>query len=169
MRKQWGMLLIAVVPVALWAPAARAEVVFGGAVGSGQVEEGRFDGSDSAYKLFAGFRWFRVVGVELQYADFGEPDDSGVEVDTRAAGLFLVGAVPLGRWELFGKVGYAYWDANVTGSSPIADDNGADFAYGIGAAVSFAHFFSIRAEFERYDADGFDDVTFTSVGVAIRL
>jgi hypothetical protein len=81
-----GMLFSTIILVAAAAPASAIENGFyiGGSIGGVflQVEDFdeelgtfRFDGGDTAYKLFGGFRFLNFLGIEAGYVDLGNPDD----------------------------------------------------------------------------------------------
>ncbi len=135
---------------------------------------GSFDESDTAWKIFGGYRFNDYFAVEGGYADLGEPEDTlsgiNVELDIDAFVVEAVGFVPLGQqFELFGKLGVASWDAKATASaggvSASADDDGTDLAWGVGGKFGVAPNFDIRAEWEAVDIDGADQADFLSVGV----
>jgi hypothetical protein len=132
----------------------------GQASADGDVDGGEggnisFDGHDTAYKLLAGYNFGIIplvdLAAELEYVDFGEPEDNDIKVDANAIAAFGVAGVNLGPVGLFGKVGGFTWDADV-GSS---NDDGTDVAYGIGARFHIASF-QIRAEYELFDTDDAD-------------
>jgi len=123
-----------------------------------------FDGDDTGYKAILGYNFGIVplvdLGIELEYIDFGKPDDqvegSDVEIDGSALAAFGVAGVNLGPVGVFGKVGMASWDADgsIDGAEVVSDD-GTDVAYGVGARFHIASF-QIRAEYEIFDFDGTD-------------
>lgn len=139
------------------------------------------DDTDTGWKLFAGYKFNRNFAVEGSYTDFGEatadsivtasPFGTGtVDQSFEAAtwGLAALGIVPLGyNFELFGKVGFHYWDAewtpkvNLTGlsGSTTEDENGTDLFYGIGAGYNFTEMFGVRAEWELFKNIGDDNTT----------
>jgi len=117
-----------------------------------------FDGDDTAYKLIAGYNFgiIPLIGLaaEVEYVDFGKPEDGGAELDVSAFAAFGVVGVNLGPIGVFGKLGVASWDADVSNDSGFSDD-GTDPAYGIGARFQIASF-QIRAEYEYFDLDAAD-------------
>lgn len=135
----------------------------GAGVGQGSVDgdldggEGgfSFDGDDTAYKLIAGYNFGIIplidLAAEIEYVDFGKPDDGGVEVDASAIAAFGLVGVNIGPIGVFGKVGMASWDADVGSLS----DDGTDPAYGAGLRFQIASF-QIRAEYEYFDVDEAD-------------
>jgi hypothetical protein len=166
----------------LFSPAAQAGIFFGASAGESSIEieqvDLEFDDGDTSYKGFFGFRFFKFFGLELSYIDFGTPADrvlsEDIEIDLWAADGSAMGIVPLGkRFELFAKVGYVYWDGEVTvadgGGVEVTDDDGTDFAYGAGVAFKFGKFFALRGEYEIFDIEDTEDVSLASIGLEIRF
>jgi hypothetical protein len=152
-------------------------------------------GDITGWKLAVGFRPVRLVGVELQYLDFGEGEiapptgnaifRAHVDMETSADATVLAALVflPLRSpsFDVYGKVGVAELDESlrahalvVVGSPciPLAcnfssDEHGTDsFPYfGIGVRVAISRAAAFRLEYEAIDRDG-DDTTMWSVGVA---
>ena len=64
------------------------------------------------------------------------------------------GLLPVGKkYELFGKVGWAYWNTEakttVFGSPPSkTSDNGSNFAWGLGIKANYWEKFSVQLEYE---------------------
>ncbi len=136
-----------------------------------------FDGNDTAYKVFAGYRFIKFFGLEGGYVDFGSPSDSrdgiDLEFDATAWDLFAVGVIPVAEhFELFGKAGFFRWDTNVRLSGAMVareSDSGNDAAYGIGLAIKPSKLIAIRLEYERFKVANTDDLNLTSVGVDFRF
>lgn len=130
-----------------------------------------FDESDTAFKLFAGWRFNPYISAELAYMNLGNPSDAfddGVntgEIDTDVSGFapYLVGTLPLGMFELYARVGYLFYDVDVDvnfGSGSFgSSDSGEAFAYGVGAGIVVLDHLNFRLEYEKYeisDADNAD-------------
>jgi OOP family OmpA-OmpF porin len=114
----------------------------------------RFEEDGFGLKVFAGYQIFKYFGVEASYMDYGkttlrETDinrvDLSVDVDIDSWDVSAVGFLPLGRkTKLFGKLGYASWNAGVKESTfdtrfpdedPIVEDksrDGTDITFGAG-------------------------------------
>lgn len=139
----------------------------GAGVGQGSVDgdldggEGgfSFDGDDTAFKVLAGYNFGVIplidLAAEVEYVDFGKPDDGGVELDVSALAAFGVVGVNLGPVGLFGKAGVASWDADASFAGDSSSDDGTDPAYGAGVRFQIASF-QIRAEYEFFDVDDAD-------------
>jgi OOP family OmpA-OmpF porin len=132
------------------------------------------DETDSAYKLFAGYKFNKNFAIEGSYVDFGEftAKDAVSGVKARAEvdsfGIAVMGILPVAKhFDLFAKLGFHSWDtkAVATGNNVRAteDDSGTDVVYGLGASYSFTDSVAIRAEWENYDSE--DDVNVISAGL----
>lgn len=123
-----------------------------------------FDADDTGFKLIAGIRPLDWLAVEASYVNFGEPEDTvdGVKLKADGDGIsaFAVGFLPVGPVDLFAKVGLISWDSKIGGVS----EDGTDLAYGAGVQFRVLGL-SLRAEYEVFDTDPFDDVNMLSVGV----
>jgi hypothetical protein len=114
-----------------------------------------FDGDDSGWKLIGGYgsgTTFVDAAVELEYVDFGKPEDGGAEVDASALAVFGLGGVNLGPIGLFGKVGVFGWDADLSAGPISGSDDGVDVAYGAGLRFRIASF-QVRGEYELFSTD----------------
>jgi Outer membrane protein beta-barrel domain len=130
------------------------------------------DDDDTAWKFFAGYRFLPYLAVEAAYIDFGGPSDtfetSGSSGDYTAelSGFapYVVGTIPLGPVELFGKVGYYFYDVDLTvdlddlGDDVFQSDSSEeDLLYGAGIGVTFFEHINARLEYEKIDSDLVDD------------
>jgi len=131
-----------------------------------------FDENDFGWKVLAGYNFGVLplvdLGVEGGYVNFGNPSTEliGVPVSLEADGwnVFGVVGVDLGPLGVFGKVGYLSWDVQGVVDTLSAEDDGSDFAYGIGARFNLSNL-EIRGEYELYDIDDTEDVSMWSVGI----
>ncbi len=144
----------------------------GGSIGQSYVEEDNvlagedFEDEDFAFKAFAGYRFHKNFAVELDYLDYGDPDDDILGIDTEiedlyAVALYGVGILPLSeKFEVFVKLGAAYWDgdakATVMGMSASSSEDGTELAYGLGASYAFTNRYAARVEYEEVDVDSSD-------------
>jgi opacity protein-like surface antigen len=135
----------------------------------------RIDDDDHAWKIFAGWRINPYVSVELNYVDFGENSGSTGSSASGSSGNYSVdlagfqpavyGTIPLGPVELFGKVGYYFYDVdlsvnldNIHQDNFSADTSEEAFSYGAGIGATFFEHLNARLEYEKIDADFFDDL-----------
>ena len=125
-----------------------------------------FDESDTAWKIFGGWMFTEHLGVEVAYMDFGDMDSNlgipfldgseGIDVQADGFALYGVGKIPVGPVDLFGKLGMISYDVkasikNIPGFENVnADDDGEEFAWGVGATWNIGAF-GIRAEYEGFD------------------
>jgi len=132
----------------------------------------RLDDDDTAWKAFVGWRFNPYISLELSYIDFGNPNGrataSGSSGDYSAelSGFapYIIGSFPLGPVELFGKVGYYFYDVklsadidDVTSPDFKSDSSDEDLVYGFGAGITFFEHLHARLEYEKIDSDLFDD------------
>ena len=169
-----AILFIAV--VCAFSSTAQAGLVVGAALGKDELEGTDFSDTDDSLKAYLGFRFLKFVGLELQYTDFGTFEDTplGVqtEIELQRLDAFVLGVIPFKGWEVWGKAGYGVWNVDTVVNGTADDDQDSDLAYGVGVAWTFAKFFAIRAEWERFEltTDGEDgDATMTSIGLDIRF
>ena len=142
----------------------------------------KMDDDDVAWKLFGGWRLNKYVGFELAYFDLGSfeetipynvnelPAPSSTTVDIKTTidltgfAPYVVGTFPIGMFELSGKLGYAFWDAdfNVCASIPSTfeceggSDDGEDFAWGVGAGVTLFDNINVKVEYEGIEIEDAD-------------
>jgi len=127
-----------------------------------------WDESDTAYKLFAGYRLNRFLAFELDYINLGKPSGEvvpGFNVDTEVDGWapYVVGTLPLGPYfELYGRAGYYFYDATTGVSNTLDnrvefDEESEDFVYGAGIGANIGEKVNLRFEYERLDLEGLDD------------
>jgi outer membrane immunogenic protein len=177
-------LLVSALVMLADANAAQSGWFIGGSVGQSQVEANienpvlpepppSFDEDDTAWKLFGGYSWVLAktfgLSVEGAYVNFGEPSGdllgNPIAVEPTAFDLFGVASVDIGPIGIFGKVGYAWWDADVIFDGEVFSDDGNDVVYGIGARFNLWSL-QFRAEYEIYDISDIEDLTMWSVGAA---
>ena len=130
----------------------------------------RLDDDDTAWKAFVGWRMNPYFALELAYIDFGGPSDrfeasgSGGDFSVDLSGFapYVIGTIPVGPVELFGKVGYYFYDVDAS----VDLDNGPDFdssssendlLYGVGVGMTFFERLNARLEYERIDSELIDD------------
>jgi opacity protein-like surface antigen len=120
--------------------------------------------NDDAWKAFVGFRINPYIGLEAAYVDFGHPDDtfqtsgsSGVyHVSMTGFSPAVLGIIPIGPVEVFGKAGYYFYDLDTRvdfSSGPFLESrhSRSDFLYGGGLGVTLFSHLNLRAEYERID------------------
>ncbi|MBM5812317.1 MAG: porin family protein [Gammaproteobacteria bacterium] len=126
-----------------------------------------FDDDDTGFKLLAGWRPYRHLGIEASYVDHGDavlpsgiycvqlfdaPCPDAARVEGSSLSVFPTGYLTLPGVELFAKIGLTYWE--IDGHSPLVpafqvNSSGADFAWGVGAQTRYKQL-ALRAEYERF-------------------
>ena len=137
---------------------------------------GSCDDTDTAWKLFVGYKFNPYISAEGGYIDFGESDADdvilGIPVSAEAEvdGFFLagIGSWPINeRFSVFGKLGVLFWDVEVDASgggvSVSEDETGTDILFGLGGEYSFTNQLAARIEWERFDGVGDSDVGNTDI------
>lgn len=174
MRRVRQLILIAMV-VAVVFPSTphAAQFIFGAGAGTNTVNiDEDFDESDLGWKAFAGVRFVRFFGLELQYIDFGNPENDDISVELNDLGLFAFGVIPLGEWfEIYGKAGYTQWRVEVedNATSDFFEDDNYDVAWGAGVAFVINQTVGIRLEYERFEVEDTDTIEMASVGLDFRI
>jgi opacity protein-like surface antigen len=150
----------------------------GGAVGQADVNSQQsfnsmlldFDVHHNAWKVMLGVRPVSLVGAEIEYVDFGQPHRANAigitSVNDKAAALYglLYLPLPVPYFDVFGKVGLARLENDVTAHLPLACPVGfpscglfqlnrtnTQLAYGGGAQIKIKSL-SVRVEYERIQA-----------------
>ncbi len=166
---------------------AKRGVYIGGSIGQSNVESdvqnpslpdvGSFDESDFAWKLYGGYNWVLAktfgFGIEGGYVNFGSPSDTvlavlPVKIEPTALDLFATLGFDIGPVGIFGKVGYAWWDVDVSVDNATFSDDGSDPVYGVGARFNLWSL-EIRGEYEFFDVDDVDDLALWTIGVVWRF
>ena len=128
----------------------------------------KWNEDDTAYKVFAGFRLNRFLSFEADYINLGKPSGSvvpGVNVDSSVDGFapYVIGTIPIGQhFEVFGRLGYYFYDANLRERDTLNgdvrfDEESEDLVWGGGVGVIFGERFNLRFEYERFDLQRLDD------------
>lgn len=131
-----------------------------------------FDSDDTVYKIFGGYRFNPYFSVELDYIDLGSPKDTVLNVPVTASingfAPYAVATIPLGPIELFGRVGYYFYDVEVKGNAVVKDSN-EDLVYGVGVGLTFFEKLHTRLEYEFFDIDDVDSSNALWLSVAWRF
>lgn len=151
--------------------ASANNVYIGAALGSNQLEDAYTDASDTAFKLFTGFKFLDNLAIEVVYADLGTPKTSvnffaGKQITKYDASIFGINGVfilPLSQqFEILGKLGLFRWstDASIETQSlyPGAfsgtiSDNGSDISFGAGIHFNATDKITLGVEYDAYNYD----------------
>ena len=166
-------------------------VVIGATASTVSVED-----TDTAFKVYGGYRFGRHLAVEAGYADLGSfgatrnvtsPGIGSVKAETAVSGIFgqAVGILPLGeRFSLFGTAGLFANEVKTTLSSSggvvlvgqrSASNSDVNLKLGVGAGFDFTPKFGMRVELERFfelgddSVGGKSDVDLLSIGIVFRF
>jgi hypothetical protein len=145
------------------------------------------DATDTAWKVFFGYRFAKYFALETDYLDLGNPNanfggsgtDGKYDVDLSGFGIYAIGTLPLGIFELFAKLGYYFHDLTLhvdfnnigvnNGQVFESDDSGQAWVYGVGAGVTFIDHLNVNIEYEMLDVDRLKDAYTFWVNAAWRF
>ena len=123
---------------------------------------------DTAYKFFGGYRLNPYLALELDYMNLGKPSGAvvpGFNVDASVDGFapYFIGTIPLGKFfEVYGRLGYYFYDATVGHSEAFNDrvefdEESRDLVWGGGIGANIGEKLNLRLEYERFDLKGLSD------------
>jgi OOP family OmpA-OmpF porin len=122
-----------------------------------------FTDGDNAMKLFAGWNFNRFFAVQGDYVDFGDQSGAvspsvGGTSNVKGFAPSIVGTLPIGPVELFGRVGVMFYnlDVNLNGGQVI-DDSANDMVWSAGVGIDIADRLNLRLEYESIDIPQFDE------------
>jgi opacity protein-like surface antigen len=135
----------------------------------------KIDDDGNAWKIFAGWRLNPYVAFELNYVDFGENSGSTGSSTAGSSGNYsadlagfqpaVYGLFPLGPVELFGKLGYYFYDVdlslnldNIDQDNFSADTSEEALSYGFGVGMTLFERLNAKLEYEKVDTDIIDDL-----------
>jgi opacity protein-like surface antigen len=119
----------------------------------------------TSWKVFAGVRPLRFLGIEADYLDLGNHTQSIIAGTTSADAKAFAGygvlflPLPVPWLDIYGKAGAARWELNTnagaagnppSGSLFDISDRGTEFAWGLGAQAHMG-MLGGRLEYERFD------------------
>jgi OOP family OmpA-OmpF porin len=122
---------------------------------------GGFDADDTSWKIFGGYRFNPFFALELDYIDFGGPNDTvnGTKVESKINGVapYAIASIPVGIIDLFAKAGYLFYDVKVdVAGARVSSDSDQDFAYGAGVGITVFDHIHARLEYERIEISNAD-------------
>ena len=120
--------------------------------------------STTTFKVFGGYQLSRNFALELGYSpELAKASASGfgatADIKASAFEAVLIPSAPIGDFSLFFKLGL--YAAETKGSSSVgasASDSNGGYTLGLGAGYSFTKNLGARAEWQRYDQVGGDNV-----------
>ena len=154
-----GLSALAVSGLALGATGASAQVTGSaantgvyGSLGAFNQQSNRTNTNLNGVDLRLGDRFTQNWGVEGEAA-FGTNSDNGVNGEYRLrdkVGVYGVGYVPVGNFDLFARAGIANTDLKYPAGMP-KDEDGTSLDYGVGAQYHIAPSYAIRADYTQSD------------------
>jgi OOP family OmpA-OmpF porin len=149
---------------------------------------GDCDKTDIGGKIFGGYMFTPYIGGEVMYGSFGKakvgftdivngvPVTANGEFKSSGWAAFLVGQYPIDNFRLFGKLGFARLDNELSitatsgpfGAAADDSDSSTEFAWGLGATYMFNKNLGVRAEYENFKwswEDSSDNISFWSIGI----
>jgi OmpA-OmpF porin, OOP family len=133
-----------------------------------------FDESDTAYKLFFGYRFNQFFGAQLDYLDLGRSDSAvglqNLEIETGGYAARIEGTLPLAFFELFATAGLIFSDVEASvGGTEFFDESDNDPVYSVGLGFEIAERVVLRLEYEIIDIETYDDAEAVWFTAAWRL
>jgi len=121
-----------------------------------------FDEDESSARYFAGWRFNRFLGVQLDYYDFGDSDTAlselPVAVETSGIAPSIVGTLPLGPVELFARAGIVYFDLELDlDVDNVIDESDNDPVYAAGVGLTVFERLNLQLEYEVIDIEVLDE------------
>lgn len=121
-----------------------------------------FTDSNNATKLFGGWAFNRFFAVQGDYVDFG--DSSGAvspsvrgQNNVKGFAPSIVGTIPIGPIELFGRLGMMFYDVNVDlNGGRVIDDTASDMVWSAGVGLDIKDRANLRLEYEEIDIPRFN-------------
>jgi len=139
----------------------------GAGIGDFGIDVSGFNGSDTGFKVFGGYKFIDYLAAEVEYLDGGTVEDGGLELDVTGFNVSGVGILPVGeKFNLFAKLGMIFWDAKASG---FGNDSGEDFSWGIGAGYAFTDQFGMQLEYQGFEIEDTDTVDMISLGATWKF
>jgi hypothetical protein len=170
--------LLAAVSAAAPAIAADSDFYVGGGIGQATLKDdapslGDIDENDTAWKAYAGYRFGGFIPLldfagELTYRDFGKPEGTNFEYEASGYDASALGILTLGPIDLFLRAGVGQYDIESVVNGQSSDDDGTAGMYGIGAGLRIWRV-NIRAEWERIEPDGVDNIDMYTINAYFRF
>jgi OmpA-OmpF porin, OOP family len=133
----------------------------GSSTGSG-FDQGKITGGNTSkgqVKVYGGYQFTTMLGLEAQYSDLGKRDvaNAGVNVGSYNTNQFSVagtGTYPLNAsFSLLGKLGVSANKANGSNTT-VGSASATSLMFGIGAAYKITPAVSVRVEYEDFGKIG---------------
>lgn len=164
-----GLLLAAIVGLAPVAHAAQPGMYAG--IGLGQGNDKVLNQTSGASKLFIGYNFNPVLGMEFSYVNLGSSyvDIYGTEFTQDGGSIDIIGYLPLSPYmNLFARGGIYNWTVS-TNYYPYGAASGSSNDYGFGLNAEVSPRIWMRGEYQKFlDVHG-GDVDMISVSLAYHF
>jgi len=134
-----------------------------------------FSDGDNATKIFAGYAFNRFFAVQGDFVDFGEASavvstSARATSDVQGLAPSIVGTLPIGPIELFGRVGVMFYDVdlNLTGGR-VVEESGEDLVWSAGLGIDVLDRLNLRLEYEEIDIAELDEADALWLNVAWKF
>ena len=174
------LVLAAVAVVLIASPATLADpadtgLFLGASIGVAFVQQDSFipnveelDENDFSWKLSVGYRAANFFAVEGNYRDFGSVSTTSgmleTNSETQAFDIDGLGILKIGVFDVFGKLGVAFWDTTGNAGPLDLDADGTSLVWGLGFQFRMRSL-GIRLEYEVIDTTRPDELSMLSAGV----
>ena len=157
--------------LALSTPALSQEAGWYGGLGLGRSDfKGSCEGvsgpgiscseTDTAVKIFGGYKFNKNFAFEGGYTDLGKTTASGPVLSSasiKASGVEFtgVGMLPLNpQVSLFARLGFFNWKLDVEGGTGSSRTSGTNPTFGFGVQADVTRYTAVRGEWQRYEKVG---------------
>lgn len=127
------------------------------------------DDKDTAWGLFAGYRFHPNFAAEIGYHDLGSVSAPGISRDAKTWEIDALGIVPLtNQFSAYGKLGGYRGELNGSG----VDNKSNDWTWGLGVQWDFTRNVGLRGEWQQYrnfGSDGGPNANVLRVGALWRF
>ena len=168
--------IVTLVFVALWAsPSAAGKMYVGAGIGnsffSSEYQDAldqikKIDENSTAWKIFGGFTFPSIIGIEGGYRDFGKVESSvgtdALESKTTGWDISALARLEIAIIDIFGKAGALFWNTESVLGDLVGDDTGTDLIWGLGAGVRLGPL-GVRLEWESAEVDIPDNLSMVSL------
>lgn len=124
------------------------------------------DNKDTAFKLFGGYQFTPNIAAELGYTDLGKAKAGGESLEGTAWELSAIGMWPLAsQFSLLGRLGGYHGELKATGLGASDSKTKNGLTWGLGAQYDLSRNVGLRAEWQRFNNMGGDNIVETHVDV----
>ena len=124
-------------------------------------------------RVALGYSFSDHFAVELAYTDFGNLSQSALglalSAEADAQEFALLGRLPLSeRLDLFGRLGYAWWDGETSVETVATGISGNDVSVGAGLEFAVGESLSVALSGTKYRLDELD-LAVLGIGIKLRF